>query len=169
MEKSGEPAVQQTKWILDHAHGRGDYTVAELFKLNVERERFKTRALENWNATQSRTLTGRPVDAILCPIAPTLAPPHDTTCWWGYSSQWNLLDLPAVVFPVGNFKAGENLNDLPQPRNDVEKFIREQWNPDTYDNAPISLQLVGRRHNEEKLLAILDAMEKVVGLEGKRR
>ena len=97
MENSGEPAVQQTKWILDHARGRGDYTVAELFKLNLEREQFKARALEHWNATQYRTLTGRPVDAILCPIAPTLAPPHDTTCWWGYSSQWNLLDLPAVV------------------------------------------------------------------------
>jgi len=163
MHKAGEPAVQQTEWILNHASGRGDYTVAEIFRLNLEREKFRAKALLHWNATQQRTATGRPVDAILCPVAPTLAPPHDTTSWWGYSSQWNLLDLPAVVFPVGRYKAEENSISLPQPRNEVEKFIHGQWQPRTYDNAPVSLQLVGRRHNEEKLLAILDVVEKAVG------
>lgn len=163
MRAAGEPAVPQTEWILNHACGRGDYTVAEIFRLNSERENFRARALMHWNATQERTATGRPVDAILCPVAPTLAPPHDTTSWWGYSSQWNLLDLPAVVFPVGRYQAVLDSTTFPQPRNEVEKFIHGQWEPNTYNNAPISLQLVGRRHNEEKLLAILDVVEKVVG------
>lgn len=166
MQKSGEPAVQQTAWILDHARGRGDYTVAEIFRLNLERETFRAKALMHWNATQLRTATGRPVDAILCPVAPTLAPPHDTTSWWGYSSHWNILDLPAVVFPVGRYKAKEG---LPAPRNDIERSIFAQWQPDTYDNAPVSLQLVGRRHNEERLLAMLDVVEKVVGNEASKR
>jgi len=163
--KSGEPAVQQTEWILDHARGRGKYTVAEIFCLNLERETFRANALMHWNATQMRTSTGRPVDAILCPIAPTLAPPHDTTSWWGYSSHWNLLDLPAVVFPVGRYTAR---NRLPEPRNDIERFIHAQWQPGTYNNAPVGLQLVGRRHNEEKLLAMLDVVEKVVGNEASK-
>jgi amidase len=161
MQKSGEPAVQQTAWILDHAQGRGDYTVAEIFSLNLDRETFRAKALMHWNATQQRTTTGRPVDAILCPVAPTLAPPHDTTSWWGYSSHWNVLDLPAVVFPVKNYNAGEGR--MPEPRNDIERSIFAQWQPGTYANAPVSLQLVGRRHNEEKLLAMLDVVEKVVG------
>jgi len=38
MHKAGEPAVQQTEWILNHASGRGDYTVAEIFRINLERE-----------------------------------------------------------------------------------------------------------------------------------
>jgi len=163
MHAAGEPAVPQTEWILDHARGRGDYTVAEIFRLNLERENFRVKALMHWNATQERTATGRPVDVILCPIAPTLAPPHDTTSWWGYSSQWNLLDLPAVVFPVGRYKAVVDSTALPQPRNEIEKFIHGQWQPNTYDNAPVSLQLIGRRHNEEKLLAILGVVESVVG------
>lgn len=160
LKKSGEPAVQQTKWMLDHARGRGEYTPTEIFQLNLERETFRANALKHWNTTAQQTNSGRPVDAILCPVAPTLAPPHDTTCWWGYSSHWNILDLPAVVFPVGRYKATEDtVSDLPQPRNEVERFIREQWQPATFDNAPISLQLVGRRHNEEKLLAMLDVVE----------
>lgn len=154
--------MQQTAWILNHAQGRGDYTVAEIFRLNLERETFRAEALMHWNATQDRTATGRPVDAILCPITPTLAPPHDTTSWWGYSSQWNVLDLPAVVFPAGKYDyIGDEV--LPVPRNDIERSIHAQWQSGTYDNAPVSLQLVGRRHNEEKLLAMLNVVEKATG------
>jgi amidase len=158
-----ESQVPQTEWILKHAQGRDPYTPAKIFKLNLEREALRSKALAHWNATRQRTVSGRPVDAILCPVAPTLAPPHNTTSWWSYTSHWNLLDLPAVVFPVDRFKASESAihPSLPSPRNDVEKYIHGQWDPATYDNTPICLQLVGRRHNEEKLLAMLNVVEKM--------
>ncbi|KAF8560058.1 amidase [Imleria badia] len=163
LRAGGEPPVPQTKWILDQIQDPRPFTVDEIFRLNVEREAFRASALKHWNAT--RGPTGRPVDAILCPIAPTLAPPHDTTCWWAYSSHWNLLDLPAVVFPVGQYMASQFhlLPPFPHaPRNPIEKRIVGQWDPSAYDNAPIGLQLVGRRHNEERLLAILKAIENIV-------
>jgi len=158
----GELEVPQTEWMLKHAEGRDPYTPAKLFKLNLEREAFRSKALAHWNATRQHTASGRPVDAILCPVAPTLAPPHNTTRWWGYTSHWNLLDLPGVVFPVGRFKATASATypRLPSSRNDVEQYIHSHWNPATYDNAPICLQLLGRRHNEEKLLAMLNVLEK---------
>lgn len=158
-----EPAVPQTEWILGQIRHEQPLSVDEIFCLNREREAFRTAALQHWNAAKGPT--GRPVDAILCPVAPTLAPPHDTTCWWSYSSHWNLLDLPAVVFPVGQYTAdSEQLQGarVPHAGDGIETFIAEQWNPSTYDNAPISLQLVGRRHNEERLLAILRAIEAIV-------
>ncbi|KAG9314078.1 amidase signature domain-containing protein [Chiua virens] len=158
-----EPPVPQSEWILDRIRETRPFTVAEVFRLNLERESFRARALEHWNAT--RGLSGRPVDAILCPIAPTLAPPHDTTRWWAYSSHWNLLDLPAVVFPVGQYSVSQFplLDPFPHaPRNRIEEFIAAQWDPSTYDNAPVSLQLVGRRHNEERLLAILKVIEDII-------
>ena len=40
------------------------------------------------------------VDVILCPASPGAAPPLDSSHYWGYTSQWNLLDYPALVFPV---------------------------------------------------------------------
>lgn len=158
-----EPPVPQTEWILDQIQNRRPSTVEEIFRLNAERETFRSKALQHWNAT--RGSTGRAVDAILCPVAPTLAPPHDTTRWWAYSSHWNLLDLPAVVFPVGQYSASQFplLDSFPHaPRNEIEEYIAGQWDPSTYDNSPIGLQLVGRRHNEERLLAILKVIEDIV-------
>lgn len=163
LRDGGEQPVPQTKWILDQIRDPRSFTVHEMFRLNVERESFRAKALEHWNAT--RGPSGRPVDAILCPVAPTLAPPHDTTCWWAYSSHWNLLDLPAVVFPAGQYSASQfPPPDFPPhaPRNSAEERIAGQWDPSTYDNAPIGLQLVGRRHNEERLLAMLKVIEDIV-------
>ncbi|KIJ22062.1 amidase [Paxillus involutus ATCC 200175] len=163
LRASGEAPVPQTQWILDQIQDPRPFTVGEMFHLNVERETFRTRALEHWNAT--KTSMGRPVDAILCPVAPTLAPPHDTTSWWSYTSHWNLLDLPAVVFPAGQYSTTQPLSQdllLHSPRSSVEENIARQWDPAMYENAPIGLQLVGRRHNEERLLAILKIIEEVI-------
>jgi len=158
---SGEPPIPSFEWIVSGVKGRRPYTVAEVFRLNREREAFRARALAHWNATAVKTRTRKPVDAILTPVAPTLAPPHDSVRWWGYSSYWNLLDYPAAVFPVGRLDAASFQSgiELPPPRNETEQFIRAQWDPLTYDNAPIALQLVGRRHMEEKTLALLNIVE----------
>lgn len=84
--------------------------------------------------------------------------------WWGYSSHWNLLDLPGVVFPTGKRLSATDYpntpaESLPPARNDAEAYIRKQWDPKTYAGAPINLQLIGRRHCEEQLLAILNVVE----------
>lgn len=156
--------MPNTEWILAHAKGRPAYTVPETWKLNIEREQFRARALAHWNATKGRTSTGRPVDAIICPTAATLAVPHDGIRWWGYSSHWNLLDLPGVVFPSGGrFNPAEfPATEAYEPRNAVEKDVWGMWNPETFRGAPINLQLIGRRHNEEKVLAMLDVVEKAM-------
>jgi amidase len=159
-----DPHVPQTEWIMSQVpNGGKPFTMAELFKLSRAREDFRTKIAHLWNKTQEKTDTGRPVDAILCPVAPTLAPPHDGTRWWGYTSYWNLLDYPGVVFPAGRHRVSEytSLEDRPlrPARNSVEKEVRAQWNPHTYDNSPIGLQLVARRLNEERLLGLLKSVE----------
>jgi len=163
-----DPPVPQTAWIMSQVPNNGSpFSVAEIFQLNVERETFRAKVVAHWNETQTLTTTGRPIDAILSPVAPTLAPPHDTTRWWGYTSYWNLMDFTAAVFPVGRFQATSyQCPDISsdfviptEPRNDVERFIRSQWDPLTYDNAAVSLQLIGRRLNEEKVLGMLQKVE----------
>ena len=166
-----EPKVPQTEWILAQVpNGGRPFTVAETFKLNLEREAFRSRIAAHWNATRSRTSTGRHVDAVLCPVAATLAPPHDTTRWWGYTSYWNLMDYSAVVFPAGRFHAADyrplevpdGVVHTGEPRNETEEFIRAQWDPNTYDNVSVGLQLVGRRLNEERLLGVLRRVEDAI-------
>ena len=139
LNESGEPAVPQTKWILDQIPNNGaPFSVAEIFKLNLKRESFRQRLLMHWNATASRTRSGRPVDAIISPVAPTRAPKHNETRWWGYTSYWNLADYPAAVFPVTQ-PITEALSAEPE--------------------LPICLQVIGRRLNEEKTLAILNIVD----------
>lgn len=167
----GDPPVPQTQWILSQVPNEGvPLTVAEIFKVNLEREAFRAKIAAYWNATVESTTTGRPVDVILSPVAPTLAPRHDATCWWGYTSYWNLMDFPGAVFPVNRFHAqgyrpmdvsgDASLSD--EPRNAIEKVVMDQWNPSTYNNASVSLQLIGRRLNEEKLLGMLHVVEKAL-------
>ncbi|CAE6499414.1 unnamed protein product [Rhizoctonia solani] len=167
MAESGEPAMPLVEWMFAHAAGRAPYTVDQTWALNVAREQFRARGLQHWNSSAARSEQGRAFDAVLCPVAPTLAPPHDTTRWWGYSSYWNLLDLPAVVFPSGkplDATAWDSSREaaLPAARNPVEEFVRNQWKPETYHGAPVALQLVGRRLHEEKVLAILNVIEDAV-------
>ncbi|KAH9897880.1 general amidase GmdA [Cubamyces lactineus] len=166
-----DPPVPQTEWILSQVpNGGKPFTVAETFRINLEREAFRTRVLAHWNAAKARTATGRHVDAILSPVAATLAPRHDMTRWWGYTSYWNLMDYPAAVFPVGRFRAaGHKPAQLPQgvvhvgdPRSETERVVRAEWDPETYDNIPVSLQLIGRRLNEERLLGILGKVEEAL-------
>ncbi|KAH9951008.1 amidase [Amylocystis lapponica] len=168
---SGEPQVPQTEWIMSQVPKNGKpFTVAEIFKLNLAREQFRSKIAAYWNETRFRTATGRHIDAVLSPVAPTLAPQHDMTRWWGYTSYWNLMDFPAVVFPAGRFIAqGYTPLDTssefcaPQhPRNQVEEFVRKQWAADTYDNASVGLQLIGRRLNEERVLGILQVVESAI-------
>ncbi|CDO73100.1 hypothetical protein BN946_scf185007.g154, partial [Trametes cinnabarina] len=166
-----DPPVPQTEWILSQVpNGGKPYTVAETFKINLEREAFRSRVLAHWVATKARTRTGRPVDAVLSPVAATLAPRHDATRWWGYTSYWNLMDYPAVVFPVGRFRAaGSEPPQVPagvvhvgEPRNETERMVRAEWDAETYENIPVSLQLVGRRLNEERLLGMLGRVEEAL-------
>jgi amidase len=79
LAEGNEKPTASFTWIHSHVQERRPYTIRETFKLNLERERFRQATLMHWNATGSRTSTGRPVDAILTPTFATAAPPHDST------------------------------------------------------------------------------------------
>lgn len=55
-------------------------TAFELWQLHAERRTLQKEYLDHWNATRDLTGTGRPVDAIISPVAAYPAPPH------GYNS-----------------------------------------------------------------------------------
>ena len=115
---------------------------------------------------------------ILCPTGPGLAPPLDSSKYWGYTSQWNLLDYPALVFPVTTMDPDLDPQDQDYvPRNEQDKFNQslcksclypERWteisgdrfltrkdnDPSMYKGLPVSLQLVGRRYDDEKVSSL---------------
>lgn len=117
------------------------------------RDAYRMAYANHWNSTSTFTgprgeLEGM-VDAILCPVGPGAAPKLETSKWWGYTSQWNLLDYPAVVFPVDKVDlAKDSGTEKYTPRNENDRYNWELWEQhgaEGYKDAPVSLQLVGRR------------------------
>ncbi|PGH20748.1 hypothetical protein AJ80_03508 [Polytolypa hystricis UAMH7299] len=77
----------------------------ELWYWLEEREAYRKEYTKVWNdtATSVNSETGIAedmVNVILSPAGPGVAPAHNTAKYWGYTSQWNLLDYPALVFPM---------------------------------------------------------------------
>ena len=103
--ESGEPWRPLTTWMLKENPCVKKLTPQKLYYWQEEREAYRKEYANIWNETATRRvergeLEGM-VDVILCPVGPGVAPKHNTAKYWGYTSQWNLLDYPAVVFPVG--------------------------------------------------------------------
>jgi amidase len=51
-------------------------TVWQLWKLHKEKRELRKEYLDHWQATVSKTTTGRPVDAVISPAVPYAATPH---------------------------------------------------------------------------------------------
>ena len=105
MAQSGEPMLPLVKWIMKENPGVKKLTREELEYWLEEREEYRIEYAEHWNRTgRWDEATGGwvgTVDALICPVAPAVATRHDTAKYWAYSAVWNLLDYPALAFPVG--------------------------------------------------------------------
>ena len=146
---SGEPWRPLSNFIIRENPNVKLRSVAELWELTLRREGYRSEYAELWNNTASDG--GRMVDVILCPVGPGTAPMLNHARYWGYTTQWNLLDYPALVFPVT--RADRNV-DLPSKELEFlskadEENHKTYEDPSVYDGAPVSLQLVGRRYEDE--------------------
>lgn len=166
---SGEPWRPLSNFIItDNPHLK-HRSIEEVWEWTAKRDKYK----EEYNGLWNKTATGVDefgfpdglADVILCPAGPGAAPPLDCAKYWGYTSQWNLLDYPALVFPVTMVdpeldKKDENY----QPRNEKDKYNHDLYEPDKYRDAPVSLQLVGRRYDDEKIIQALEFIQQNVNV-----
>lgn len=130
-----------------------------------ERDDYRAAYAAHWSSTASQGgEDGQEVDVILCPPTPGVAPLHETARYWPYSAHWNLLDYPAVVFPVTFVDPKKDAREEGYtPMGDKDRFNYELYTPAKYAGAPVSLQLVGRRYFDEKVMASLALVEKAMG------
>ncbi|XMA11849.1 hypothetical protein WAI453_004640 [Rhynchosporium graminicola] len=100
------------------------------------------------------------VDVMLSPVGPSAAPKIDTAKWSGYSSQWILSDYPALVLPVDKVdvdKDGEKVIYKPRDEKDLYNWsLWERYGPEGYKDAPNSVQLIGRRYEDERVIQALE-------------
>ncbi|KAG2366570.1 general amidase [Suillus spraguei] len=139
----------------------GGITAYKLWQVQKLRQNIRKEYLDHWNTTASETGTGRPVDAIICPVAPFAALPHGKNRYADYTTVWNSLDYPAAIFPVTTVDSTLDRKEPPHSfYDDIDKEVYELYDPEKFKNAPVCLQLVGRTLEEEaviKMTEIVDA------------
>jgi len=153
---SGEPISPQ----LATAYDKGlvqQYNATQIAETNVRQRELKKEYLEYWNSTAEKTSTGKPVDAVICPVAPFAAARPGLYSYYGYTTWVNLLDYTSVIVPLTNVDPALDPADKDyKPLNEEDKTSYESYDPKIYEGAHVSLQIVGRRFQEEKMLAVAD-------------
>ncbi|KAF8898954.1 general amidase [Infundibulicybe gibba] len=136
-------------------------TAYQSWQLHKARRDLRQEYLNYWEDTINVTGTGRPVDAIISPIAAYTAVPHGTNKSANYTMVWNLLDYTALTIPVA--KVDPTLDGKRPPHKFHNKIDRANYecydDPSTYKDAPISVQLVGRTLEEEAVIAMSEIVD----------
>lgn len=150
LNDSGEPLKKLTKWSLNYGDAKS-YSVSQNRELNSIRDSLKQEYLEFMNENN--------IDFIISPAYNNVAPKLEEVYNWSYTSLWNILDFPTLVFQTGLFVdsekdqwSEEHLQNF-KFRSNLEELELEDYSPERYQNAPIGLQITGRRFNDEEVVA----------------
>lgn len=164
-------------------------TVNDLWDAQRRRDEYQAAYLSYWESTRDHTRTGRPVDAIITPVSPTVGYERGKGLYPGYTAVFNVLDYSVVVVRAGKADAAK---DLPysefKSQGDFDSMIHAQCmyffivsnrlksllyrnqvadqdsidDPVLFHDSPIGLQVVCRRLEEEKVLAIAEEVERII-------
>ncbi|KAH8102239.1 general amidase [Cristinia sonorae] len=135
-------------------------TAFELWQLQKTKLKLRQEYLDLWQETSKMAGTGRPIDAIISPVAPFTATPHGLNKDASYTSIFNALDYPSFVFPVTRVDPVKDGKKPPHqflsPEDEANYSI---YDPETFLNAPVSLQLSGRTLEEEAVIAMTEIVD----------
>ncbi|KAH8816971.1 amidase signature domain-containing protein [Xylogone sp. PMI_703] len=157
---SGEPIIPQMAVM---AQEMPQYDATSIMQVNIEKREMQKRYMEYWNSTAAISKGGRIVDCIISPVAPYPAAQKELYKYYGYTAWVNFLDYTSVAVPVTT--ASKELDPMDYgytPRNDDDKAAFEAYDADIYDGVPVGIQLVGRRLQEEKMLAVAEYVSKAL-------
>ncbi|KAL5334693.1 amidase signature domain-containing protein [Aspergillus crustosus] len=132
--------------------------VHEMWQMQVARNTLCKSYLDRWNEAG--------IDAVICPATPYSTVEHGRFAYVGYTGVFNVLDYPAVSFPSG-VTTDKDLDAAyvdHQALSDLDGNIQNDYSAEAVHGMPVNLQLVGRRLEEETILAITDAVLKAVAV-----
>ncbi|KAF4125867.1 amidase [Geosmithia morbida] len=159
----GEPFIPHVERLINAGQA---ISVFEYWQLNKKKVDIQQRYLDKWLSLVSPN-TGRPADVILMPPMPHPAVPHKGCRWVGYTKVWNFLDYPALVLPGGSV----GRQDLSEPFDHEARNLQDEWTGGLWRDRkeemaelklPVGVQLICRKLEEEKLMAIGKVVDDVI-------
>ncbi|TWU70433.1 hypothetical protein ED733_000306 [Metarhizium rileyi] len=144
LERTGEPWRPE----MEQYRIAKELSTYEMWNLQLERVDFQNRYLDRWNRAG--------IDAILCPTIPFNTVKNGSFKHVGYTGVYNVLDYSCLSFPTGLSvdKRVDRIQEPYQPLGSDCEAINADYDAETMHGLPISLQLVARRLEEEKVLAM---------------
>ncbi|KAI0376091.1 amidase [Hypomontagnella monticulosa] len=159
----GEPFIPHVEALINRGQ---PISVYDYWQLNKRKVALQQAYLEKWNGIKSLK-TDKPVDVILMPPMPHTSLPHRACRWVGYTKIWNVLDYSALVIPAG--KVTPEDDDAPwdyASRNELDEWNIRLWRQNKEKMIelalPVGVQIVGRKLEEEKVLAVGTAIEELL-------
>lgn len=78
---------------------------------------------------------------------------------------WNVLDYPGLIVPSPfKVEGGSEYNKADPVLSEADRVVRELWSKHNYEGAPISFNIVAKRHMENELLAAVGMMQEALRL-----
>ncbi|SCU89358.1 LADA_0E15038g1_1 [Lachancea dasiensis] len=166
LETTGEPISEYMKIARENISYKGHsgraLGVSQWWEISREIRSLKEQFLEYWEKTRDLTSDGKPIDAIICPAWPS-AGFRDGDVEFGcenYTVPFNVLDYSCVVLPVTQVDSAKDIPDASHsPFSTEDKKIHEYYKPEMFSGMPVCVQVVCKRLEEEKALAIAAVIE----------
>ncbi|QEO23371.1 hypothetical_protein [Candidozyma auris] len=156
---SGEPVVHLSQKNFSFGKGDEQLTGLDVQRLISIRDEYRCIYMDLMNEMG--------IDYILSPtyVAPASKP--ETITYWGYTCLWNILDFPNVVFPTGlRVQSEDQIDKSFVPRNELEQYEYTLYSgPEDFINAPICLQLTGRRYTDENVVKAAKVLSSIMTAE----
>lgn len=160
VEAGGEPFLPHVEALLGKRRGR-PLSVLDYWALNKRKAALQKAYLDRW--AQWRGPGSERLDVLLMPTMPHVAVEHRACRWVGYTKVWNVLDYTAVSIPVGTVDEEMDVEVRGyECRSSLEKVLWELYDAKAMHGLPVSLQVVGQRLEEEKVLAAAEVIEGVL-------
>lgn len=155
--------------LLEHWHAKSAF---QNWQWVYKRESYKALWHEWWNSFGNK---GDGMDIILTPPNATPAVPHggmaSAAAACGYTFLFNLIDYTAGVMPVTHVDPAK---DMLSPSvkvsrmNGVARGAYKHYDAIKMAGLPVGVQVVGRRLEEEKVLACMEQLEKALEAKGEK-
>ncbi|KAL8786464.1 MAG: hypothetical protein Q9213_002780 [Squamulea squamosa] len=150
LDLSGEPLIPPLREGLKL---RDPLPLLEYQDMTLQGKKFCEAYTDYWNSSHSDD--GQVVDAVIMPVAPHAAVIPGKFYHEAYTESINLLEYSVVVIPVTKAdKSIDKYDHTYQPLNEADRKNWEAYDPEAYDGAPVGLQIVARKWEEEKVWAI---------------
>ncbi|KAK8010199.1 hypothetical protein PG990_009164 [Apiospora arundinis] len=163
LKLSGEPLVGGAQAVFHRGAKLAPKNFQGYFELVNRFRKYQEDYADYWESTKLLTGTGRPVDGIIAPVAATAAVRHDAFYAFNYTIVYNILDYSSLTIPVT--KADRNIDiasPYAKPRSPIDEANWNSYDAEIYHGAPVGVQVVARRLEEEKVLALGEVLSDAI-------